>query len=445
MQWTSGDLGPAVYFDMDVEPDGTPHIVYTNCTHRESCFGVPATRYLMHTVKTDGTWATDTLAADPAGFTPAVTLDDTGGVHIVYTDSLYHMQYLYGTAGGPWVKESLPHSGPGYFRNEPDIAVDDTGGVHVSYNERERPWYQYRSGTGWTEEQVSWNYADNDLARSSIRVGSDGVVRLAYWSFAYHGTLYEKSGGVWTENVIGLSWGQFPSLALDAGNNAHILYTGFGGAFYASNETGAWTEDTLDVNGSWGDLVLTADETPVVTYPTAVAFFDSLVYYQVDLYISDRAEGYWRRESVVSYTTPAVGGAGILFRPRLGVDDSGTLHLAYTHPVTGVLVYGRGDVPTPATQPSAGISPRLGVAPNPFNPSTTILISVPSAGRVTIEIFDVRGRRVGTLVDRRFDAGSNRLAWNGRDESGTALPSGVYFCRMTFAGSTLTRKITLIQ
>jgi len=120
----------------------------------------------------------------------------TAGVHIAYMDSLLHLQYIYGRSGVSWSYESPLHSGPYYFRNEPDIALDDTNGVHISYNERERPWYQYKSATGWIEEQVSYDYADNDIARTSIKVGSDDVVRMAYWGFGYDATLHERIDGM---------------------------------------------------------------------------------------------------------------------------------------------------------------------------------------------------------------------------------------------------------
>jgi hypothetical protein len=445
--WTFEDLWPGTWFDLAIEPDGTPHVVYTNCTHTEYCFDATGPRRLIHAIKSLGVWSADTLASDPAGFTPAVTLDDTGGVHIVYTDSLYHMQYIYGTAGGPWVVESLPHSGPMYYRSEPDIAVDNTGGVHVSYNERERPWYQYRSGSGWIEQQVSFNYADNDLARSSMKTGTDGIVRIAFWSFATYGVVYENTGGVWTENVIGGGWGQFPSLALDANNNSHILYTSYGGAYYATNKTGAWAETTLDMNGGYGDILLTAGDAPVVAYPATVAVFDSVISYDVDLYVSVRGDSTWQRQSIVSYRTPAVGGAGFLFRPRLDIDYVGTLHIAYTHPVTGILTYGQRDLPVAAdrSRSRSPNKPELKAVPNPFNPSTTIHYMVPETGRVTIDIFDVRGRHVRTLVDRHHTTGHHEVRWDSMGNNGAVLGSGVYFCRMTTHGLVQTRKITLVQ
>lgn len=444
--WTFENLGFGIWFDMAVESDGTPHIVYTNCTHLELCFGSPMPRYLIHAARPWGLWMYDTLAVDPAGFTPAITLDDTAGVHVAYMDSLFDLQYIYGVSGGPWIKESLPHS-TNFFRNEPDIALDDTGGVHVSYNQGERPWYQHRSDTGWTEEQVSFNWADNDIARSSIKVGNDGVVRIAFWIFPNDGALYEKIGSVWTPNLTGGEPGQNPSLALDSSSKAHILYTVSGGVAYATNETGLWTEEILHPDGRYGDIALTDNEVPIAIYPATVPFFDGEFFYDVDLYLSVQVDSFWQRQSLVSYETPAFLGAGWNFRPRLAIDDLDMLHIAYRHPVTDNLFYGHLDVPTavdPGPFNETG-QPRLRVAPNPFNPSTTLYYSVPFAGRARIDVFDVRGKRVRTLLSRDHEAGSYTTVWDGHTDGGAKVSSGFYFVRLESPGGGVTRRAVLLK
>jgi hypothetical protein len=84
--------------------------------------------------------------------------------------------------------------------------------------------------------------------------------------------------------------------------------------------------------------------------------------------------------------------------------------------------------------------------PNPFNPVTTIEFAVPQPGPVQLRIYDVRGQVVRTLVDRDYAAPAHdRVVWDGRDEAGTVVPSGVYFYKI-FAGSdTATRKMLLLK
>ena len=67
--------------------------------------------------------------------------------------------------------------------------------------------------------------------------------------------------------------------------------------------------------------------------------------------------------------------------------------------------------------------------PNPFNPVTTIEYSVPSRTDVTIEIFNVLGQKVRTLVDEARSAGSYRIEWNGNNEFGRPVSTGVYLYR----------------
>ena len=68
--------------------------------------------------------------------------------------------------------------------------------------------------------------------------------------------------------------------------------------------------------------------------------------------------------------------------------------------------------------------------PNPFNPVTTVGYHLPSESRVTIRVFDVTGRVVTTLVDGVVEPGRHTVVWNGTNEHGESVGSGVYFCTM---------------
>ena len=87
-----------------------------------------------------------------------------------------------------------------------------------------------------------------------------------------------------------------------------------------------------------------------------------------------------------------------------------------------------------------------GVAPNPFNPSTTIRLEVPRGEDVTVAIHDLRGRVVRTMWHGPLAAGRHELVWNGTDERGGVVPSGVYLVRLvTPQGVVQTVKITLTK
>ena len=88
----------------------------------------------------------------------------------------------------------------------------------------------------------------------------------------------------------------------------------------------------------------------------------------------------------------------------------------------------------------------LAAAPNPFNPRTTLRLEVSHSSDVRLEIVDLRGHLVRTLVaDARLEAGRHTYAWDGRDGAGRALPSGMYLARAVLDGRATTAKLTLAR
>jgi len=86
----------------------------------------------------------------------------------------------------------------------------------------------------------------------------------------------------------------------------------------------------------------------------------------------------------------------------------------------------------------------LPIRPNPFNPAATVRFALPARGRVTVQIFDVAGRLVRTLVAGARDAGMHEVLWDGASDAGRAVPSGSYFCRVqTETGSASARLMLL--
>lgn len=87
--------------------------------------------------------------------------------------------------------------------------------------------------------------------------------------------------------------------------------------------------------------------------------------------------------------------------------------------------------------------------PNPFNPGTTIRFDIsPTANDFTtvrLDIVDIGGRIVSTLVDEPLSAGSYAVEWDGTNQNGQAVPSGVYFYRLINEGVVQTRKLTLVR
>lgn len=96
--------------------------------------------------------------------------------------------------------------------------------------------------------------------------------------------------------------------------------------------------------------------------------------------------------------------------------------------------------------PGAGPMNALGGAyPNPFNPSTIIPFEIAVKDRVSIQIFDVLGRRVKTILDKTMAAGKHNVIWNGKNDSGRPMPSGVYFIRFKCGIYSANERIVLVR
>jgi len=83
--------------------------------------------------------------------------------------------------------------------------------------------------------------------------------------------------------------------------------------------------------------------------------------------------------------------------------------------------------------------------PNPFNPSTTIRYSVPRKSMVTIEIFNILGEKITTLVNESKPAGEYRIAWDGSDINGVKVATGIYFYRLRSGDFVEMKKMLLIK
>jgi hypothetical protein len=104
-----------------------------------------------------------------------------------------------------------------------------------------------------------------------------------------------------------------------------------------------------------------------------------------------------------------------------------------------------------ATGPSAGnelpaVKTELhGNYPNPFNPSTTIKYSLREDSKVTLEIFNIKGQKVKTLVDKILPIGKHSIVWNGTDDNDRNVASGIYFYKFRADNFNKTKKMLLLK
>ncbi len=99
----------------------------------------------------------------------------------------------------------------------------------------------------------------------------------------------------------------------------------------------------------------------------------------------------------------------------------------------------------PGEQRGAVRDPVLTVRPNPMNPATTIRFTLPASGPVRLDAFAANGRRVARILHTPSANGDVRIDWDGRDDGGRDLPSGIYFLRLEGTGFTATSRLVIIR
>jgi flagellar hook assembly protein FlgD len=83
--------------------------------------------------------------------------------------------------------------------------------------------------------------------------------------------------------------------------------------------------------------------------------------------------------------------------------------------------------------------------PNPFNPETEISFTLPENSYVSLTIYNIQGQKVKRLVNEYQPAGTRRVVWNGRDEKGEGVASGIYFYRIEAGPNTVTNRMVLLK
>jgi flagellar hook assembly protein FlgD len=83
--------------------------------------------------------------------------------------------------------------------------------------------------------------------------------------------------------------------------------------------------------------------------------------------------------------------------------------------------------------------------PNPFNPSTEITFNIAKPGKYELSVYNVLGQKIKTLAAKKFESGQNSVIWNGLNEFGNQVSSGVYFYKLSGNEVELTKKMILIR
>jgi hypothetical protein len=357
---------------------------------------------------------------------PAIVSDGAGGAIVTWEDFRSGNWDVYGqrvdSSGAiQWGANGIVISTAMIDQRSPQIISDDAGGAIIT-------WYDYRGGNSWdvyaqrVNASGNCQWTPNGVAlctaegeQSSLKIAPDGAngaivswhdLRSGDWDI--YAQRVDASGSVqWTNNGVPLCMATGPQ------GNPTMISDGWGGAIIT------WMDRRRIESGY--DI-----------YAQRVSASGSIQWLTDGVRLC--AEGHDQGSPVIA--SDGWGGAIVAWEDSRDWTDS----LVYA-----LRIDANGFSPLTDTD-----APAVPVAlhqnyPNPFNPATTISYSIVEKGHVTLKIFDASGRYVACLVDGHPEAGSQTAQWNGRDEKGNPVASGIYLYRLTADDHTLSKKMVLLR
>ncbi|MCF8242963.1 MAG: T9SS type A sorting domain-containing protein, partial [Melioribacteraceae bacterium] len=106
-------------------------------------------------------------------------------------------------------------------------------------------------------------------------------------------------------------------------------------------------------------------------------------------------------------------------------------------PVTSIKYMNENEIPTEFTL--------LQNYPNPFNPETKISFVLPESRNISLIVYDMLGRKVNTIISENMHAGQHSVVWDGKDDSGKNLSSGIYIYTLKYGSSIQSKKMILLK
>ena len=310
------------------------------------------------------------------------------------------------------------------------FATDRNNSVFLHNNEQ----YWRLSGDSWEENKSS-------QPTQTIFPGYDGILKNGYASQSGSQVALSISSadtiltwmGDWTvglgadftlKALIELQkntfWGVLSYDAIGGGNHIHPVVR----MYYLVNDRCSYSNP---IDGFFSGIALSPDETtwigmrPYTTgndWPRGGGLYqyNFLSIYGPVIHAFDAADGLYST-SVVSVDVSPDG--------TVWAGTEGGL-TRYGEPLSQIATSVSNTAPAPVSV--------LTNHPNPFNPSTSITFTLPVPGKASLSVYDITGQKVRTLVAGQMTAGSHSVLWDGRDDSGRAVSSGVYLSRLNAGG-----------
>ena len=386
-----------------------------------------------------GSQITDNSAEEAA---PRAAVDSAGHLHLVFAGngSGGNIGIYYATnASGVW--DTTQIVGPDAFNSNPDIDLDSTGHAHIVW-ERSVSGAQfdiyYATNTTGVFDTTRLTHTDSDEHTPAIAVDPQGFCHIVYQGSAgdppdeavfytnnREGTFTSLTTGAQRISPDSLADARYPDIAIGPNAHVHVVYQAANGRstdiYYSSSvqtvpvelKVASAARTKAGIRITW----TTASEQNVVGFA-----------------IERRQDGSWRQVGFVKgHGTTTREHSYVFLDPDA---PAGTV----TYRLVEISPDGQRTVLTelhvPATVPA-----RFSVSrayPNPFNPATSFALSLPTSGKVRLEVFNTRGQRVFTEQLREIEQGEHRYTWRAN------VPSGVYFARFVFTNGG-NRQVSSVQ
>ncbi|MCK4235567.1 MAG: hypothetical protein KAX38_00510, partial [Candidatus Krumholzibacteria bacterium] len=424
---------------LTVDMDGNLHVVWAD--DRDRNFEI------YHKIRSDGIWSSDerlTFSAERSA-RPVLAVDKLRRVHLVWNDSrdgnkeIYHKFW-----NGSWSNDRRVTETAGNSFGSSIVA--DGFNIHLVYHEDVSGHLEimYRSFDflGWSKALALTNVGSGDRMVPSIAIGPDGSLHVAWWDTREDSTCttngkiyYRAKSQDWLDEelITGPSADAMrPSIVVDDSCHVHIAWIDkrdiFEQIYYMRLGGKGWEPETCLTSGSsthfHPSMAAAGNEVFLVYWDNHLSETNSEIFFR------RLVGGIWSGPLRVSNGPASSTLCCLIAEPNKNlhtawVDErDGNMEIyykAYIDPANGI-----GDDENHEPPDEIKSLLRLNAKPNPFWGSTLIEFSIPDESDVSIRIYDIKGRCIKRLVERRLPYGSHPFTWNGRDDRGRIVASGVY-------------------
>ena len=412
---------------MTMDSNGNLHVAYYKTS------GWPwNTNYAK---QTSNGWEVQTVAASNG--MQSIAVDSETNPHITFISSDYALDYAT-LKNGQWQVTKIDSTDM-FFDNY--IQVDANNHVHVSYvgnTPNHYLKYAFYDGNAWQFEKVDTSGMVGDGCVMAIDGqnrphivygdGKNNTIKYCYWD-----------GSLWQITQFEMNQYHYGWLVLDQNDQPCISCTNDNNEFvYLTFDGTQWTEEIIQSPpdgteiGKWNSMCFDNSGIPVFAFGWTNNWFEYYVYYV----FKDGNE--WKMEPVDTLEAINDLNATIV---RIVADKQNNLHIVYNfkgssargikHATTGSATGFKNNQQSILP----GKIELLQNYPNPFNATTTISYQLPVNSYVSLIIYDGTGKKIRTLLKEFQAANAYTINWNGKDDWGRVVSSGVYYYQLKVRNS----------